>query len=525
MVEAGVGHTRDLPGRIGRYPITGVLGQGAMGIVYRATDPIIRRAVAIKAIRKDLLFDSEVAESVGARFRNEVQAAGSLLHPNIVSIYEYGEEGGLAYIVMECVEGHSLREYSERRFRFGVADAIAIAAQLLDALHFAHENGVWHRDVKPSNLKITEDGRLKVLDFGIARIESSTLTQVGAVLGTPGFMAPEQYLERYVDHRVDVFAAGVVVYRLLSGVTPFTGSREDVMRKTCYETPMPLSQACQQAELAPFDPVLAKALARNADDRFVSAAAFRTALLEAYGDPIRPAVSARAILQPQAAAFARLSTIQTIPLGKDLPTPARGEADTVPPASATSPSIELLASAGEFQTPRPVPATVASKAAPPPGVEAAALAQIERSLALFVGPIARIHLRLAVAQGGDASAIVGRLANLLSDYTERARFLAQNAAFAPRPAPDAVDDDATVIDGAAGTVDARERVTLQDQELAARLLVRYLGPIAPLIAERAARGNPPRAAFHLQLAERLSDPNERRRFLTELGMPLKREKH
>ena len=180
------------PTQLGKYAVSEVLGKGAMGVVYKGFDPHIRRTVALKTIRKELIDDGEAATLL-ARFRNEAQAAGRLSHPGIVAVYEWGEAGELAFLAMEYVEGNSLREYFNRGTHFGGPDVVSVMAQLLDALHYAHEQGVWHRDIKPANIIIMKNGKLKVADFGIARIDTSNLTQTGAVMGTPGYMAPEQY--------------------------------------------------------------------------------------------------------------------------------------------------------------------------------------------------------------------------------------------------------------------------------------------------------------------------------------------
>ena len=162
------------PERLGKYEIRGVLGKGAMGIVYKAFDPHIERAVAIKTIRKDMV-DPELAAQYMARFKNEAKAAGRLQHPNIVSVYEYGEDDKVTFIAMEYVEGAGLREYLNRRASFDFGQLAALMEQLLDALEFAHARGVVHRDIKPSNLIITNQGQLKVADFGIARVDTSNL--------------------------------------------------------------------------------------------------------------------------------------------------------------------------------------------------------------------------------------------------------------------------------------------------------------------------------------------------------------
>jgi serine/threonine-protein kinase len=163
------------PDRLGKYEIRGALGKGAMGVVYKAFDPNIERLVAIKTIRKDLV-EPELAAQYMARFKNEAKAAGRLHHPNIVGIYEYGEDDAVAFIAMEYVEGTGLREYLNLRASFDFAQLVALMSQLLNGLEFAHGRGVVHRDIKPSNLIVTKEAQLKVADFGVARIDTSNLT-------------------------------------------------------------------------------------------------------------------------------------------------------------------------------------------------------------------------------------------------------------------------------------------------------------------------------------------------------------
>src|SRR5262245_32523547 len=277
--------------RLGKYQITEVLGKGAMGVVYKAFDPNIRRTVAIKTIRKELIED-DGAQALLARFKNEAQAAGRLSHPGIVAVYDYGEEHDVAYIAMEYIEGNSLREYFNRDTRFTDRDAVSIMAQLLDGLAYAHEQGVWHRDIKPANLIIMTNGRLKIADFGIARIDSSNLTQIGAIMGTPGYMAPEQYTGSDVDWRADIFSSGVVLYQLLAGVKPFVGSAEAITYKVCYEHPTAPSQvAPERAIPARYDAVVSRAIAKKSRERFQTAHEFRSALLDAYAGPVSPTLS------------------------------------------------------------------------------------------------------------------------------------------------------------------------------------------------------------------------------------------
>ena len=267
------------PERLGKYEIRGALGKGAMGIVYKGFDPQIERHVAIKTIRKDLV-EPELADQYMARLRNEAKAAGRLNHPNIVGVYEFGEDETVAFIAMEYVEGTGLREYLNRRASFDFAQLVALMSQLLAALEFAHGSGVVHRDVKPSNLIVTPQGVLKVADFGIARVDRSNLTTVGTVIGTPSYMSPEQCRGLEADPRSDLFSAGVVLYELLTGDKPFRGTLEAIAYAICNEHPAPPSSRSKLKLPPAVDNLVATALAKDRDERFPSARAFSDALRE-----------------------------------------------------------------------------------------------------------------------------------------------------------------------------------------------------------------------------------------------------
>ena len=284
------------PERLGKYDIVEVLGKGAMGVVFKGFDPDIDRTVAIKTVRKELIEEEDRAGMALARFKNEARAAGRLSHPGIVAVYDYGESGSVAYIAMEFVLGSSLREYFNRGTRFAERDAIAIMVQLLEALQHAHDQGVWHRDIKPANLIIMINGKVKIADFGIARIDTSTLTQTGVVMGSPGYMAPEQYAGGKVDRRADLFAAGVVMYQLLTGARPFAGSVESIPYKICHvEPPLP-SEAEPDRGWERYNAVITRALAKQPEDRFQTAAEFRAGILEAYAKPVAATVSEETII-------------------------------------------------------------------------------------------------------------------------------------------------------------------------------------------------------------------------------------
>ena len=272
------------PKKLGKYEVRRELGQGAMGVVYEGFDPMIARRVALKTVRRDQLDRIEV-EEILARFKREAQAAGRLTHPNIVGIYEYGEEpaptgdaaGGTAFIAMEFVEGRELKDYFDAEERFPMAEIVRIMGQLLDALDYSHKNGVVHRDIKPSNIILLKDGTVKVADFGIARIESSNLTQAGSVLGTPSYMSPEQFMGQTVDGRSDLFSAGVILYQFLTGEKPFTGALTTIMHKVLKEEPAAPSELNVQVP-RPLDALIRKALAKRPDERFQNGREFAIAL-------------------------------------------------------------------------------------------------------------------------------------------------------------------------------------------------------------------------------------------------------
>jgi len=314
------------PSRLGKYEITEVLGRGAMGVVYKGFDPGIRRTVAIKTIRRELIEGERPVAAMLARFRNEAQAAGKLAHPGIVAVYDYGEDASVAYIAMEYVEGNSLREYLGRSTRFAERDAVSIMSQLLEALAHAHERRVWHRDIKPANIIVMMNGRVKIADFGIARIEASDLTQTGAMMGSPGYMAPEQYAAAAIDHRADLFAAGVVFYQLVTGAKPFVGTTEQVSYATCHSDALRPSLADPGKGWERYDPIISKALAKRPEDRFQAAEAFRAAILAAHAAPAAPAVSEETIIAEvlRPAAAVDLSSVPSRPLQGLAPRPAAG---------------------------------------------------------------------------------------------------------------------------------------------------------------------------------------------------------
>jgi len=221
-IIAGPGGVSVSAPTIGRYEIQKELGRGAMGVVYLGKDPKINRLVAIKTVRFEEV-DPDLLDETKKRFFREAEAAGTLSHPNIVTIYDVGEEEDLAYVAMELLEGSDLTPYIKKDKLLAVKDLLKIIGSVAEGLAFAHEKGIVHRDIKPANIMLLKDGTVKIADFGIARITTSSATQTGTVLGTPSYMSPEQVAGQKVDGRSDLFSLGVAMYELLCGKKPFTG--------------------------------------------------------------------------------------------------------------------------------------------------------------------------------------------------------------------------------------------------------------------------------------------------------------
>ncbi len=267
---------------LGRYEILGELGRGAMGIVYKAKDPLIDREVAIKTIDLQSL-PADKKKEYEARFYQEAKAAGRLSHPNIVTIYDLGETHGTAYIAMEMLEGKELQHLLDDEKHLSVDEALNIAIQIAAGLAFAHEHGIVHRDIKPSNIMVLKGLRVKIADFGIAQIPSSLLlTQTGMVVGSPLYMSPEQIKQGKPDARSDIFSLGVLLYQMLTWQLPFKGDNaHTVMYQIVQEEP-PKPSSLNDDVTEKLDAIVAKCLAKNPDDRYQDANELGKELLFCY---------------------------------------------------------------------------------------------------------------------------------------------------------------------------------------------------------------------------------------------------
>ena len=257
------------PAKLGRYDILGELGHGAMGTVYRAHDPLIDREVAIKTLHPNL--PEDVIADVRQRFLREAKSAGRLNHPNIVTIFDVGEQDGIAYMAMELLEGRSLQQILAESARLPFHAVADLVAQIAEALDRAQQLGIVHRDVKPANIVVSATGHAKLTDFGVAYVPASTMTQTGTMIGSPRYMSPEQVLGLPIDSRSDIFSLGVVLYEMLAGSAPFVRPGDTtifpLINRIAAEPHVPVTQLDPSIPAA-FDPILAKALAKKPDDRY-----------------------------------------------------------------------------------------------------------------------------------------------------------------------------------------------------------------------------------------------------------------
>ncbi|MGA7863217.1 MAG: serine/threonine-protein kinase [Stellaceae bacterium] len=452
---------------IGRYRIEALLGTGAMGEVYRAHDPAIDRLVAIKVVRPELVAGSG-GEQLLERFRREARAAGRRFHPNIVAIWDFGDDNGMPFLVMELVEGRSLDQLIKSSGPLAPARSVAIIIQVLSALGFAHEKGIVHRDIKPSNIMVLQDDHVKVADFGIARLEASEFTIVGDLLGTPAYMAPEQLSGGPIDHRTDLFATGVILFEMLTGVKPFRGKSlteiMSFMEKRGPEDVRALNPAIPEA----MKHVIAKSLAFEPAQRYADAAAFSKAVADAMPRlpvelQLRGSVTTEA--QPQLAGNAAQTTSGEVTF-----------------------SAELLRGT-------------------------------ERDLATFIGPMASIAVKRAIRNASDLLALYELLGRQVADPKDRAEFLARGrqraAAGLGRPRPPLAPAPVQTIErptvSSAKSPNPASIVAIESD------LTRYIGPIARILVKRELGKFESLAKLCLVLANHIPDERERRAFLNAHG--------
>src|SRR4051812_36487224 len=270
---------------LGRYNLERTLGKGAMGVVYEGVDPRLGRRVAIKTILKSHL-DADTAKEYSMRFVREAQAVARLNHPHIVQVYDFGEEGDIAFLVMEFIKGKELKHFFDANERFDLKETVRIMGELCEALELAHNAGIIHRDIKPANVMLDAQAHTKLTDFGVARVQDSSKTsvertQAGTMVGTPAYMSPEQITGSNIDRRSDVFSAGIILYQFLTGEKPFTGSGAWTIAKKIIQEEPPAPSTLNNSVTPLFDAVVNKALSKDPTTRYQSAKELGIALQRA----------------------------------------------------------------------------------------------------------------------------------------------------------------------------------------------------------------------------------------------------
>lgn len=320
--------------KIGRYIVQSLLGEGAMGSVYKALDPVIKRTVAIKTIKLDHSRNQKDANEFYERFMQEAQISGTLNHPNIVSIFDIGWQDQVPYIAMEYVEGKTLSEFVQGDPKPTVGHLIQIIIQISNALDFAHNLGIVHRDLKPTNIMVMDNGTAKIMDFGIAKRSGTNLTQTGVFLGTPSYSSPEQIREGHVDHRSDIFSFGILAHETLTGQLPFPGSSINaILYKIANEPPVPATNlSTLPIDIPSWRQVFNMVLDKDPDKRYQRASKFAHALFRSLSLSSKERAAAAQLLGQPSTMVRDLYTVQ-----KDL---KRSDFEMAQPTIRTVPPVK-----------------------------------------------------------------------------------------------------------------------------------------------------------------------------------------
>ncbi|HYX63964.1 MAG TPA: serine/threonine-protein kinase [Burkholderiales bacterium] len=372
------------PAKLTRYVIQSELGRGAMGVVYKATDSVLERTVAVKTV--NITLEREYAEKYEQRFYQEARAAGGLNHPNIVTIHDVGKAGDVVFMAMEYIEGVELRTLIGEGRALRVAQALSIAAQVAEGLAYAHERGVVHRDIKPANIMVVANGPVKITDFGIARMRGSgDLTQTGTLLGSPKYMSPEQVIGKRADQRSDLFSLGVILYEMLCGTAPFNGENVTALMYQIVNFVPPAPSSINPAVPEMLDLIVAKMLAKPLEERYQDAAEVARDLRECerqVGAPASGTQPPRTLPGLAPAPQPRLvdSEAKTVVLAQTLnrtrvqdqapealpESPARGLAQSFDSLEATQRMATLTGAAVKAEEPSPSTTQVLRSMAPSP---------------------------------------------------------------------------------------------------------------------------------------------------------------
>lgn len=462
-----------LPSTIGRYVVESLVGIGGMGQIFKAHDPDIRRPVAIKLISTRLMGGTDSGEYI-RRFRREAEAAARCAHPNIVAIYDFALHEGQPFMAMEFVYGVSLRQALDAAPVMAVPDAIRIMLQVLDALSSAHELGVIHQDVKPANIMLTPEMRVKVADFGISRFANTEVTSISSSMGTPNYMSPEQCQGSAVDGRSDIFSAGATLFEMVAGARAFPGHNlADVTHRIRFEK-LPLLPAPVRAVAPRLQLVLERSLEKQPEDRFSSGPEMAEALQQ-----VLASFSPR-----EEAADPRQERTRISPIGVPnvrAPETPSGRQSGMPSDTSSGP--------------RPSESQI----------DPDTLRALEDRLVGYVGPIARVLVRTTAGRSRSVGDLCSQLALSVTDLAERERFRRDvesliRAAVSPPPLP-------------AGQGGSYNRLPERELERVQEVLAQYIGPIARVLVRRATADATSVDALWLSLSNHIEAPAERAAFL------------
>lgn len=449
--------------KLGKYRLESILGKGATGIVYKAFDTVIERYVALKTMRAELLGGDSAADLL-ASFKREVQVAGRCLHPNIVAIFEYGEEQGLPYLAMEYIQGQDLKHYLKEKTRLDVGTALRIIIQVLNALGYAHEQGIVHGNIKPDNVIVLTDESVKVTDFSFTRLDESNITRYGLVIGMSDYMAPEQLTGGPITPATDLYASGLILFELLSGHKLFTGrTPKEIIKQILYGTLRDNVELNPQAPVA-LQGVLYKALAKDPGERFQSAKEFSSALVATMTDVPREIAE------------------NGSNVGRNTPPsagPAVGE-------DLSLPSNKVQAESDSFWAPE-------------------VLTEAEKQLTLFLGPVAKVMIKKATQEATDIEGFYRILARHLDTESEKKLFLEKGRLLKEQFKQQKPTGTMASRPGTELSLSLLERVTQE--------LIVYLGPIAKILVRKTAAQVSSLEELYTQLATHIPQESERATFL------------
>jgi serine/threonine protein kinase len=569
--------------KIGKYDILETIGRGGMGVVLKATDPVLGRLVAIKMMTDGFADDPDLLK----RFYREAQSTARLNHPNIVTVYDMGDQDGMPYLVMQYLQGESLHAVIKSRRDLSLLTKANYLLQICRGLQYAHEQGITHRDIKPANIMVLPDGTLKIVDFGIARMGNDQLTRPGQVMGSIYYMSPEQINEGEVDARSDIFALGALAYELLTFALPFRGQDASSTLMKILRDPLPSPAAHLQDYHVGFDAILERAMAKNKEDRYQSVDELAVDLAQvelqlrkemiaklhqgaerliSEGDLASAKVQLQHLikLDPQDQnANKRMQQLQQeiqmqgrsanahqlSPALGDHPSPAEhrpqplhdmGVMELTPPGGvlppdviASDPSWSGVDGSG-FNTETRQPADVDGGTTVTPGTKSRtgsaswdtsawqddSLRMVEKQLASFVGSLARILVKKAASRTTDAEELYSMLATSLESEADREAFLARKVDLHKGFPKSHVSREPLPTEGFTAPLKTGSQVELTSAAVdrAAHLLARHVGPIAGVLAKRAAQRADSLRALYLLLAEHVENKKERSRFLRDAGV-------